>query len=102
MNELPSSDWTWLNSIAGRFERAWRAGASPRIEDFLAGVEEGRRAVLLEELLRLLLLEPGSSSSLERGHQAGGRGRAERGRVCGGVWGRTTWSAIVDPVIRRY
>jgi serine/threonine protein kinase len=43
---------TWIDAIATPFERAWRAGRRPRIEDYLAGVEEPRRSLLFEELLR--------------------------------------------------
>ncbi len=53
MNETPTSDWTWINTAADRFERAWKRGAHPRIEDYLADVDESRWPVLLEELLRV-------------------------------------------------
>ncbi len=55
MSETPSSDWTWINAAADRFERAWKQGPRPRIEDYLAEVEESRQPVLLEELLRVEL-----------------------------------------------
>jgi serine/threonine protein kinase/Flp pilus assembly protein TadD len=42
-----------LNRLCDRFERAWREGSSPRIEDFLAEVAEVERAELLRELLSL-------------------------------------------------
>ena len=43
MNEIPTSDWTWINAAADRFERAWKQGPRPRIEDYLAEVEDSRR-----------------------------------------------------------
>jgi eukaryotic-like serine/threonine-protein kinase len=53
MAETPTSDWTWINAVADRFERAWKQGARPRIEDYLAEVDAPRRAALLDELLRV-------------------------------------------------
>jgi WD40 repeat protein/tRNA A-37 threonylcarbamoyl transferase component Bud32 len=53
MSEIPSSEWTWINSAADRFERAWKQGARPRIEDFLAEVDESRWPALLNELVRV-------------------------------------------------
>jgi WD40 repeat protein len=53
MSEIPISDWTWINAAADRFERAWKQGPRPRIEDYLAEVDEARRPRLLEELLRV-------------------------------------------------
>jgi hypothetical protein len=47
MSGVPSGDWTWVNAAADRFERAWRSGPRPRIEDFLAEVSESRRGALL-------------------------------------------------------
>jgi serine/threonine protein kinase len=55
MAETPTSDWTWINAVADRFERAWKQGARPRIEDYLAEVDAPRRPALLEELLRVEL-----------------------------------------------
>ena len=55
MSEIPTSDWTWINAAADRFERAWNQGTRPRIEDYLAEVEESQRPALLEELLRVEL-----------------------------------------------
>jgi formylglycine-generating enzyme required for sulfatase activity len=40
-----------LGPVCERFEAAWLAGGSPRVEDFLAQVEEADRPVLLRELL---------------------------------------------------
>ncbi|MGO9917588.1 MAG: tetratricopeptide repeat protein [Isosphaeraceae bacterium] len=53
MSEIPNADWTWINTAAERFEGAWRDGQSPRIEDYLAEVDELRRARLFDELLRV-------------------------------------------------
>ena len=53
MSELPAGERTWIDQVADRFERAWRAGQEPRIEDYLAGTEGDRRTRLLEELLRI-------------------------------------------------
>ena len=55
MSETPTSDWTWINDAADRFERAWKQGARPRIEDYLTEVDEPSRVALLEELLRVEL-----------------------------------------------
>ncbi len=55
MSEIPTNDWTWINAAADGFERAWKQGPRPRIEDYLAEVEESRQAALLEELLRVEL-----------------------------------------------
>src|SRR5271168_200463 len=55
MSEIPTSDWTWINAAADRFERAWKEGQRPRIEDFLVEVDEPRQDRLLEELLRVEL-----------------------------------------------
>ena len=46
-------DLSWIDPQADRFERAWREGPRPRIEDFLADAPEHRRPDLLEELLRV-------------------------------------------------
>jgi WD40 repeat protein len=53
MSDNPTGDWTWINDVADRFERAWNTGPPPRIEDYLAGAEPGLRDALLEELLRV-------------------------------------------------
>ncbi len=53
MSEIPTSDWTWINVVADRFERAWKQGPRPRIEDYLDEGEPVSRAALLEELLRV-------------------------------------------------
>jgi len=53
MSEIPSADWSWIHAIAERFEQAWKKGPRPRIEDFLATVDESCWPPLLEELLRV-------------------------------------------------
>ena len=53
MAEIPTGDWSWINSAAERFERAWKEGPRPGIEDYLNEVEEPQRPRLLDELLRL-------------------------------------------------
>ncbi len=53
MSDIPTDDWTWINTAADRFEREWKAGVCPKIEDYLAEVDESRRPKLLEELLRV-------------------------------------------------
>src|SRR5688500_14723742 len=42
-----------LDRVCNRFERAWKAGERPRIEDFLAGHEDAERGILLRELVAL-------------------------------------------------
>jgi serine/threonine protein kinase/tetratricopeptide (TPR) repeat protein len=42
-----------IDEACDRFEAAWRAGAAPRIEDYLAETEEADRPVLLRELVAL-------------------------------------------------
>ena len=53
MIEIPTADWNWINASAERFERAWKAGPRPRIEDYLTELEQPKRASLLDELLRV-------------------------------------------------
>src|SRR5262249_46397494 len=53
MGEVPREELSWINDQADRFERAWRAGQHPQIEDYLDGVPEPQRSWLLEELLRV-------------------------------------------------
>src|SRR5205807_1683854 len=40
-----------LDEACDRFEAAWRAGCSPRIEEYLESFAEGERPALLRELL---------------------------------------------------
>src|SRR5260370_25756563 len=42
-----------VNEACDRFERAWKAGQEPRIEEYLANFEEDDRSELLRELLAL-------------------------------------------------
>jgi WD40 repeat protein len=44
-----------IDEVCERFEAAWQAGQSPRIEDFLGDVEAAERDALLRELLRVEL-----------------------------------------------
>jgi hypothetical protein len=53
MNEIPTGDWSWIDAAAMRFERAWKEGSRPRIEDYLSEAAEVNRAPLLDELLRV-------------------------------------------------
>jgi WD40 repeat protein len=53
MSGFLRADWTWINAAADRFERAWKTGERPRIEDFLLDVDESRWPRLLEELIRV-------------------------------------------------
>jgi WD40 repeat protein len=55
MAEIPTADWSRINDDADRFERAWKQGPRPRIEDYLAEADPGLRPALLEELLRVEL-----------------------------------------------
>ena len=40
-----------FDPVCDRFEQAWRDGARPRLEDYLAGEQGAERAWLLRELL---------------------------------------------------
>ena len=53
MADIPTADWSWIDSAAERFERAWKNGERPRIEDFLIKVAEPHWSPLLEELMLL-------------------------------------------------
>jgi WD40 repeat protein len=53
MAEIPTADWTRINDAADRFERAWKTGPRPKIEDYLAEADPALRPALLEELLRV-------------------------------------------------
>jgi hypothetical protein len=61
-----------LDPVLDRFEQAWKAGARPRLEDFLPAVDEADRPALLEELLAL---------DLEYRGRAGERPTAEEYRL---------------------
>jgi serine/threonine-protein kinase len=55
MAEIPAGDWIRINDAADRFERAWKQGSRPKVEDYLDEAEPGLRAALFEELLRVEL-----------------------------------------------
>jgi serine/threonine protein kinase len=46
-------NWTLINDAADEFDRVWKAGQRPRIEDFLADAMEHLRPGLLSELLEV-------------------------------------------------
>jgi hypothetical protein len=46
--ELPSDAWKRLEGILHRFEHAWKRGERPAIKDYLALIEQDRRALLIE------------------------------------------------------
>jgi WD40 repeat protein/tRNA A-37 threonylcarbamoyl transferase component Bud32 len=52
-DELPPTVARSVDRICNQFERAWREGPPPRIEDFLSNNSEVERAVLLRELILL-------------------------------------------------
>jgi len=53
MSGEPDDDSSAIDLAADRFERAWKAGQAPRIEDYLAGAAGKRRSRLCEELLKV-------------------------------------------------
>jgi len=53
MSEIPSGEWSRINETADDFELAWKRGPRPALEDYLAGVAEPLRTLLLQELLRV-------------------------------------------------
>jgi serine/threonine protein kinase/WD40 repeat protein len=53
MEESTDEGQTWLDKVASRFDKAWRAGGQPRIEDFLTDAEGRRRAELFAQLLSM-------------------------------------------------
>jgi serine/threonine protein kinase/formylglycine-generating enzyme required for sulfatase activity len=53
VREIPTADWSWINTAADRFERAWMHGDQPRIEDYLSDVGHDRVPAILDELLRV-------------------------------------------------
>lgn len=64
MTDRRTGDETWIDQAASDFERAWRAGPRPRIEDSLEGIAEPRRSRLLKELVQVeleLRLEAGEA-----------------------------------------
>ena len=94
MSETPTSDWSWINAAADRFEQAWEQGPRPRIEDYVAEVDEPRRVALLEELIRVepeLQLGLATSLSSRNTRLAFRACRADRSRFGPGP-GRSTQS----------
>jgi len=72
MSEIPNAEWTWIDAAAIRFEQEWKKGTRPRIEHFLAEVDESRWPLLLEELLRVereLLKRAGAEPDAEEYHR---------------------------------
>jgi serine/threonine protein kinase len=68
MTETPGRESGGAARVARRFERAWKDGARPRIEDYLARVEEPFRPQALERLLRVecdFRREAGEESTFE-------------------------------------
>jgi tRNA A-37 threonylcarbamoyl transferase component Bud32 len=53
MSDETDDDSSAIDLVADRFERAWKAGQAPRIEDYLDGASGKRRARLLTELLEV-------------------------------------------------
>ena len=53
MAEIPTADGSSINAAAERFERAWKNGERPRIEEFLINVPEPQRPLLFQELMRV-------------------------------------------------
>ncbi len=53
MAEIPTADGDGIASAAERFERAWKNGERPRIEEFLINVPEPQRPLVSQELLRV-------------------------------------------------
>jgi len=53
VGEVPPALGRRINEACNRFEAAWRAGAVPRLEDFVAGWEGAERTALLRELVPL-------------------------------------------------
>jgi serine/threonine-protein kinase len=50
---LPPDQARHLDELCTQFEKAWKAGQRPRIEDFLADTQEPERSALLRELILL-------------------------------------------------
>ncbi len=51
MSDGPNGESSEIDLVADRFERAWKAGQAPAIEDYLAGATGETRGRLFEELL---------------------------------------------------
>jgi serine/threonine-protein kinase len=53
MSDDHCEDVSWIDQEANRFEKAWKSGRRPRIEEYVRDLAGRRRAKLLEELLRV-------------------------------------------------
>jgi serine/threonine protein kinase len=53
MSDTPSPDWISVKEAVARFEKAWKEGIRPHIEETLASAPEPQRRPLLQELLRV-------------------------------------------------
>jgi serine/threonine protein kinase len=68
MTEIPGRAGGGTEQVARRFQRAWKEGERPRIEDYLAGVDQPLRPQVLESLLRVesdFRREAGEESSVD-------------------------------------
>jgi serine/threonine protein kinase len=68
MTEIPGRANRGTEQVARRFQRAWKDGARPRIEDYLPDVAEAQWSQVFERLLRAeydLRREGGEESSVE-------------------------------------
>jgi benzoyl-CoA reductase/2-hydroxyglutaryl-CoA dehydratase subunit BcrC/BadD/HgdB len=55
MAEIPTADGSSINAAAERFERAWKNGERPRIEESLIIVAEPQRPQLFQELIKVVI-----------------------------------------------
>ncbi len=53
LEDLPPALGRRIDEVCTRFEAAWRAGATPRVEDYVGGWEGAERLALLRELVPL-------------------------------------------------
>jgi serine/threonine protein kinase len=68
MTEIPGRANGGPEQLAQRFQRAWKDGGRPRIEDYLKGVDQPLRAKVFERLLKVewdVRRENGEESSVE-------------------------------------
>src|SRR5262245_1847847 len=87
----PVSPVRWVDAACDRFEAAWRAGAAPRIEDYLAETRQADRPALLGELVTLE-----RELRLQRGERPGVEEYLDRFPQHAGVI-RATFGAATDP-----
>jgi hypothetical protein len=52
-DESPAAVARRIDQACDRFEKDWRAGAAPRIEEFVAELPPGEASALLKELVAL-------------------------------------------------